>query len=90
LSPHNGWAATAEPWNVPWPGSPAADNYTDATNAKPITSSPARCRLDRGRPVLRHLAGDAKALSRWGRILLPVVLIGIGLFILIEGDAFGL
>ncbi|GAA1604859.1 MULTISPECIES: cadmium resistance transporter [Kribbella] len=32
----------------------------------------------------------AKALSRWGHILLPVVLIGIGLLILIEGEAFGL
>ncbi|MFF0061397.1 cadmium resistance transporter [Streptomyces sp. NPDC005279] len=36
------------------------------------------------RPVI------AKALSRWGRILLPLVLIAIGLLILIEGDAFGL
>ena len=36
------------------------------------------------RPVI------AKALDRWGHILLPVVLIGIGLFILIEGGAFGL
>ncbi|MFF0740594.1 cadmium resistance transporter [Streptomyces sp. NPDC004111] len=36
------------------------------------------------RPVI------AKALSRWGHILLPVVLIGIGLLILIEGGAFGL
>ncbi|MGV9625418.1 cadmium resistance transporter [Streptomyces sp. NPDC003487] len=36
------------------------------------------------RPVI------ARALSRWGRILLPVVLIGIGLLILIEGGAFGL
>jgi cadmium resistance protein CadD (predicted permease) len=32
----------------------------------------------------------ARALSRWGQILLPVVLIGIGLLILIEGGAFGL
>jgi cadmium resistance protein CadD (predicted permease) len=31
----------------------------------------------------------AKALSRWGHLLLPVVLIGIGLLILIEGGAFG-
>ncbi len=31
----------------------------------------------------------AKALSRWGHVLLPVVLIGIGLLILIEGGAFG-
>jgi cadmium resistance protein CadD (predicted permease) len=30
----------------------------------------------------------AKALSRWGHILLPIVLIGIGLLILIEGGAF--
>lgn len=32
----------------------------------------------------------ASALSGWGHILLPVVLIGIGLIILIEGGAFGL
>lgn len=32
----------------------------------------------------------AKALSRWGHIILPVVLVGIGLTILIEGGAFGL
>ena len=32
----------------------------------------------------------AQALSRWGHIVLPVVLIGIGLLILIEGGAFGL
>jgi cadmium resistance protein CadD (predicted permease) len=32
----------------------------------------------------------ARALSRWGHIILPVVLIGIGLIILIEGGAFGL
>jgi cadmium resistance protein CadD (predicted permease) len=32
----------------------------------------------------------ARALSRWGHIVLPVVLIGIGLLILIEGGAFGL
>ncbi|UBU14646.1 cadmium resistance transporter [Nonomuraea gerenzanensis] len=32
----------------------------------------------------------AKALSRWGHVLLPVVLVGIGLLILIEGGAFGL
>jgi cadmium resistance protein CadD (predicted permease) len=32
----------------------------------------------------------AKALSRWGHLVLPVVLIGIGLVILIEGGAFGL
>ncbi|MFE7030099.1 cadmium resistance transporter [Streptomyces sp. NPDC057621] len=36
------------------------------------------------RPVI------ATALSRWGHVLLPVVLIGIGLLILIEGGAFGL
>ncbi|WP_328603948.1 cadmium resistance transporter [Amycolatopsis sp. NBC_00345] len=34
-------------------------------------------------------AAIAKALSRWGHILLPVVLIGIGLLILVEGGAFG-
>lgn len=32
----------------------------------------------------------ARALARWGHILLPVVLVGIGLAILIEGGAFGL
>jgi cadmium resistance protein CadD (predicted permease) len=32
----------------------------------------------------------AKALSRWGHVLLPVVLIGLGLLILVEGGAFGL
>jgi len=32
----------------------------------------------------------ATALGRWGHILLPVVLIGIGLLILVEGGAFGL
>jgi cadmium resistance protein CadD (predicted permease) len=32
----------------------------------------------------------ARALSRWGHIVLPVVLIGIGLLILIAGGAFGL
>lgn len=36
------------------------------------------------RPVI------ARSLARWGHILLPVVLIGIGLLILIEGGAFGL
>lgn len=36
------------------------------------------------RPVI------AEALSRWGHILLPLVLIAIGLLILIEGGAFGL
>jgi cadmium resistance protein CadD (predicted permease) len=34
--------------------------------------------------------GVAGALSRWGHVLLPVVLIGIGLIILVEGGAFGL
>lgn len=32
----------------------------------------------------------AKTLSRFGHIVLPVVLVGIGLLILIEGGAFGL
>jgi len=32
----------------------------------------------------------ARALSRWGHLLLPVVLSGIGLLILVEGHAFGL
>lgn len=36
------------------------------------------------RPVI------AKALSRWGHVLLPVVLVGIGALILVEGGAFGL
>lgn len=34
--------------------------------------------------------GIARALSRWGHILLPVVLITIGVVILVEGGAFGL
>ncbi|MFG2472379.1 cadmium resistance transporter [Streptomyces canus] len=41
-------------------------------------------RLFATRPVI------AKALARWGHILLPLVLIAIGLLILIEGGAFGL
>lgn len=32
----------------------------------------------------------ARALARWGHILLPVVLITIGVIILVEGGAFGL
>jgi cadmium resistance protein CadD (predicted permease) len=32
----------------------------------------------------------ARAMTRWGHVLLPVVLIGIGLLVLIEGGAFGL
>ncbi|MEV0232072.1 cadmium resistance transporter [Nonomuraea sp. NPDC050786] len=32
----------------------------------------------------------AQALSRWGHVLLPIVLIGIGVLILVEGGAFGL
>ncbi|AGL18054.1 quaternary amine transporter [Actinoplanes sp. N902-109] len=36
------------------------------------------------RPVI------AAVLSRWGHVLLPVVLIGLGLLILVEGGAFGL
>ncbi|GAA3550304.1 hypothetical protein GCM10022222_37300 [Amycolatopsis ultiminotia] len=32
----------------------------------------------------------ARALARWGHVVLPVVLVGIGLLILIEGGAFGL
>jgi cadmium resistance protein CadD (predicted permease) len=31
----------------------------------------------------------ARGLSRWGHVVLPVVLIGIGLVILVEGGAFG-
>jgi cadmium resistance protein CadD (predicted permease) len=37
-----------------------------------------------GRPLV------ARALSRWGHILLPVVLIAVGLIILVDGRAFGL
>ena len=36
------------------------------------------------RPVI------ARALARWGHLLLPVVLIGIGVLILVEGGALGL
>jgi cadmium resistance protein CadD (predicted permease) len=32
----------------------------------------------------------AELLSRWGHIVFPIVLIGIGLLILVEGGAFGL
>jgi cadmium resistance protein CadD (predicted permease) len=32
----------------------------------------------------------ARALSRWGHLLLPGVLIGIGIIILVKGHAFGL
>ncbi|GAQ66761.1 cadmium resistance transporter [Streptomyces scabiei] len=32
----------------------------------------------------------ARTLSRWGHVLLPLVLIAIGLLILVEGGAFGL
>lgn len=32
----------------------------------------------------------AKALARWGHILLPLLLIALGLLILIEGGAIGL
>jgi cadmium resistance protein CadD (predicted permease) len=39
--------------------------------------------------VARHSL-IAKALARWGHILLPIVLIGIGVLILIEGHALGL
>ncbi len=31
-----------DPWNAPWPGSPAAAASTDATDAQPTTSSPSR------------------------------------------------
>lgn len=37
-----------------------------------------------GRPLV------AKVLARWGHLILPVVLIGIGLLILVDGGAFGL
>ena len=32
----------------------------------------------------------ARVLGRWGHLILPVVLVGIGVVILVEGDAFGL
>lgn len=32
----------------------------------------------------------ARTLSRWGHVLLPIVLIGLGLLILVDGGAFGL
>ncbi len=32
----------------------------------------------------------AKALSRWGHVLLPLVLIALGVVILVEGGAFGM
>ena len=41
----------------------------------------------------RHLANRpliARALDRWGHIVLPVVLVAIGVIILVEGGAFGL
>lgn len=37
-----------------------------------------------GRPVV------ARTLARWGHVVLPAVLIGIGLVILVEGGAFGI
>jgi cadmium resistance protein CadD (predicted permease) len=37
-----------------------------------------------GRPVV------ARALDRWGHVLLPVVLVALGVVILVEGGAFGL
>jgi cadmium resistance protein CadD (predicted permease) len=41
-------------------------------------------RLVSTRPVV------ARVMARWGHVLLPLVLIGLGLNILMEGDAFGL
>nr|WP_252174405.1 cadmium resistance transporter [Rhodococcus pyridinivorans] len=32
----------------------------------------------------------AEVLERWEHVLFPIVLIGLGVFILAEGDAFGL
>jgi cadmium resistance protein CadD (predicted permease) len=32
----------------------------------------------------------ASVIARWGRVLYPLVLIGLGLFILVQGGAFGL
>nr|WP_206068679.1 cadmium resistance transporter [Nonomuraea sp. FMUSA5-5] len=45
------------------------------------------CAAGRFLATRRVVAG---ALSRWGHVLLPVVLIGLGLFILADGGAFGL
>jgi cadmium resistance protein CadD (predicted permease) len=45
------------------------------------------CALGR---FLATRAPVARALSRWGHVLLPVVLVGIGLLVLVEGGAFGL
>lgn len=42
-----------------------------------------------GRALARHRA-VAPLLVRWGHIVVPVALIGIGLAILVEGGAFGL
>ncbi|MGW2338601.1 cadmium resistance transporter [Streptomyces sp. NPDC001685] len=50
----------------------------------PVSVRTAAGRYLASRPVI------AKAFSRWDHILLPVVLIGIGLLILIEGGAFSL
>jgi len=36
-----------------------------------------------------HWPGADWVLSRWGHILLPVALIGIGLIILVDGGGFG-
>jgi cadmium resistance protein CadD (predicted permease) len=41
-------------------------------------------RLVSTRPVV------ARAMARWGHVLLPVVLIGLGLSILMEGEPLGL
>ncbi|MGK5685125.1 cadmium resistance transporter [Actinoplanes sp. URMC 104] len=40
--------------------------------------------------LLATRAPVAEALSRWGHVVLPVVLIGLGVAILVEGGAFGL
>jgi cadmium resistance protein CadD (predicted permease) len=42
-----------------------------------------------GRAVAGHPV-VARALDRWGHVLLPVVLIALGVVILVEGGAFGL
>jgi cadmium resistance protein CadD (predicted permease) len=40
--------------------------------------------------ALASRPGIARAIARWGHVALPVVLVGLGLLILVEGGAFGL
>ncbi|MEH0824372.1 MULTISPECIES: hypothetical protein [unclassified Micromonospora] len=49
--------------------------------------------LARVRPEIgstRNPALIARTFSRWGHLILPIVLVGFGLTILVEGGAFGL